>query len=215
MGGYGSGRPGSKQKADDCRALDIYRMKRAGCLEAGSRGNWIWSRNGKEFARVGYHCVGTDLTLDYQVRLRGREWEPIKQTVPLTQADCNYGGQRIYARCPGVVNGRHCGRRVGKLFAGGRYFLCRHCYGIAYTSQSEPRYDRMLRRANKLRKELGGKPGTAHLIAAKPKGMWWRTYEKKRFQINWCETEANLAFIKKFEHILSREERALLLCDVE
>ena len=213
MGGYGSGRPGSKQKAEDCRVLDIYKMKRAGCLEAGSRGNWTWSRNGKEFARVGYHCVGTDLTLDYQVRLRGREWEPVKQTVPLTQADCNYGGQRVYARCPGVVNGQHCGRRVGKLFAGGRYFLCRHCYNVAYAGQSEAKYDRMLRRANKIRRALGGEPGTAHLIAPKPKGMWRSSYQRKRFEIEWCEYQANRLFISKYKHILSRDEIEMFFDD--
>lgn len=158
MGGYVSGRPCKKQKAEDCRTLDIYKMKRQGCFAQGMRGNWIWSSNGGEVARIAYHCSDGELILDYRVRLFGGEWEPITQSVTLVQTDCNYGGTRTYARCPGVVNGRYCGRRVGKLFSGGRYFLCRHCYGIAYSSQSEPRNERMLRRANKLRVALGGRP---------------------------------------------------------
>lgn len=39
-------------------------------------------------------------------------------------------------------------------------------FGVGFlagsTVQSEPCYDRMLRRANKLRMALGGKPGTAN-----------------------------------------------------
>jgi hypothetical protein len=104
------------------------------------------------------------------------------------------------------MNGRHCGRRVGKLFLGGKYFLCRHCYNVAYTSQSEAHYDRMLRRANKLCMSLGGKPGTAYWIAPKPKGMWERTYQWMRFEIEWCEEEADRAFIRRFGHILNVED---------
>ncbi len=43
MGGYGSGRPGHKQKAEDCRSLDVNRLHREGCLEPGRMGNWVWS----------------------------------------------------------------------------------------------------------------------------------------------------------------------------
>jgi len=207
MGGYGSGRPASKQKAEDCRSIDIYRMKRYGCLTPGMRGNWVWSRDHNEIARIGYHCTEGGLELDYRVRVLGGEWEPIKQNIPLVHSDCNYGGKRTYARCPGVVNGKHCGRRVGKLFAGGRYFLCRHCNRLAYGSQSEQRYDRMLRRANKLRLALGGEPGTAHRVAPKPKGMWHRTYQRKCLEINWCENQANIGFIERFAHLLSEEDR--------
>ena len=93
-------------------------MKRLGCFVDGMRGNWEWSRDGEKVASIGYHCTGGSVLLDYRVRLYWGEWEPIKQTVPLSKSDCHYGGQRIYARCPGVVNGKHCGRRVGKLDTG-------------------------------------------------------------------------------------------------
>jgi hypothetical protein len=203
MGGYGSGRPGNKQKAEDCRSLDIYKMKRQGCLEAGMRGNWVWSRDDNEIASIGYHCTGGVLELDYRVRVYGGDWESIQQNVPLVHSDCNYGGQRTYARCPGVVNDQPCGRRVGKLFSGGRFFLCRHCYRIAYASQSEPRYDRMLRRAQKLRMALGGEPGAAYPIAPRPKGMWQGTYLRKCSEIEWFEHQANIGFIQKFRHQFS------------
>ena len=209
MGGYGSGRTSSKQKAEHSRALNITSLNRSGCLKPGWQGGWSWSRNKEEIARISLRAEERRIILDYKVRLYGGEWEPITQTVNITHTDCNYGGQRPYFQCPGVVNGRHCGRRVGKLFAGGRYFFCRHCYSIAYSSQSEAHYDRMLRRANKLRTALGGEPGTAHLIADKPNGMWQRTYQRKRFEIEWCEGQADYLFIAKFAHLLSPEEREM------
>lgn len=206
MGGYGSGRPGYKQKAEDCRSLDVNRLHREGCLEPGRIGNWVWSSDGWEIARIGYHTEEGRIVLNYRVRLYGGDWEDIEQPTRLTYAPCHYGNKRPYFICPGVVDGRACIRRVGKLFAGGRFFLCRHCYNVAYTSQSEARYDRMLRRANKLRMALGGEPGSAHWIAPKPKGMWQRTYQRKRSEIEWCEDQANHAFLCKYRNLLSDQE---------
>ncbi|MBL4768335.1 MAG: hypothetical protein JKY94_11585 [Rhodobacteraceae bacterium] len=200
MGGYGSGRPTYKQKAESCRSLDVNQMHRAEGLKEGWKGFWVWSRDGEEVGRIGCRAEQGRLFLDYRVKQYGGDWKPITQHVPLTYAGCNYGGQRPYFRCPGVVNGQHCGRRVAKLFSGGQYFLCRHCYSVAYTSQSEDRHSRLLRRANKIRMALGGEPGTVHFIAWKPKGMWQRTYQRKRFEIEWCEDQANIAFIRKYAH---------------
>ncbi|MFC6588786.1 hypothetical protein ACFQDZ_17455 [Sulfitobacter pacificus] len=53
---------------------------------------------------------------------------------------------------------------------------------------------------------LGGEPGTAHFIAFKPKGMWQRTYDRKRFEIERCENQADQLFLSKFSHLLSKEE---------
>jgi len=213
MGGYGSGRIGHKQRAEGCKSLDVNLLHRDGCLCIGRAGYRIWTRDGEETGRIGYRMKTDGFFLAYKVRPNGGEWESVEQTIPITYADCNYGGARPYFQCSGVVDGRHCRRRVGKLFAAGNYFLCRHCYRIAYGSQSEPRYDRMLRRANKLRLELGGEIGTAHWIAPKPKGMWQRTYEQKRFEIEWCENQANVLFIQKFRHLLTEKERSGLFVD--
>jgi hypothetical protein len=64
----------------------------------------------------------------------------------------------------------------------------------------------MLRRANKLRIALGGEPGSAYWIAPKPKGMWQRTYQRKRWEIQWCEDQANRLFIERYRHLLSEDE---------
>lgn len=161
MGGYGSGRTSTKRRAEHFRSLDVNQFHRTGCLQTGWQGNWVWSRDGQEVARINCLTEERRIVLDYNVRERGGDWELISQAVPITHQDCNYGGQRPYFACSGVVNGQRSGRRVGKLFLGGKYFLCRHCNRIAYTSQSEAPCVRALHRANEIRKALGSEPGTA------------------------------------------------------
>ena len=198
MGGYGSGRTSNKIRAEDCWRLDVNRFKRAGCLVAGASGNWRWSDDGRELARIGWSCQGSHITLSYRVRDFGGEWESVRQTVGLTHLACNYGGARLFFRCPGNFGVQSCNARVTKLYAGGRYFLCRNCYRIGYASQSEDRYQRSLRKANKLRTALGGEPGAAHFIAQRPKGMWQRTYDKIVCEIYELEDAADALFLERF-----------------
>ena len=69
-------------------------------------------------------------------------------TVWLTTTRPHFGGLRWWFCCPLRVEGRPCGRRVGKLYLppGGRYFGCRHCYDLTYTSCQESRkYDGLAR----------------------------------------------------------------------
>ena len=113
---------------------------------------------------------------------------------------CGFGGSRPWFLCPGVVNGKRCGRRVAKLHAGGAYFLCRHCYQLGYASQCEREFDRLLRRANKLRTALGGEPGTGAMIARKPKGMHWTTYYARVAEVLQLEENANRLFMAAYLH---------------
>jgi len=53
---------------------------------------------------------------------------------------------------------------------------------------------------------VGGEPGSAYLIAPKPKGMWQRTYQRKRFEIKWCESQADHLFLSKYSYLLSEGE---------
>jgi predicted RNA-binding Zn-ribbon protein involved in translation (DUF1610 family) len=82
-------------------------------------------------------------------------------------------GSRPWFRCP------NCGRRAGKLYlpVGGRHFMCRRCYDLAYESQWEEPWWRAKSRARKLWQRLGGDPDD-DLIPPRPKGMHWRTYER-------------------------------------
>ena len=88
----------------------------------------------------------------------------------------NYGGQRWWMVCPAW----HL--RVGKLYlpSGGRIFACRRAYGLVYQSQREPAHERALTKAQNIRTKLGGSASLAEPFPEKPKGMWWRTYDRLR-----------------------------------
>ena len=180
MGGFRSGRPSgsSRAKVEDYRSLDVNRLHREGCLRPGWTGGWSWKRDGEEVASIGVRASEDKIRVIYRVRIGGGDWEDVVESVHIARIPCRYDGSRPYFVCPGVVNGSECGRRVVKLYQGGRYFLCRHCYRLAYSSQSEGAFDRALRRANTIRQKLGGDPGLAAPFPRRPKGMWRRTYER-------------------------------------
>jgi len=66
---------------------------------------------------------------------------------------------------------------VAILF-GGSIFACRHCHKLAYQCQRETDDDRAMRRAETIRRRLGWEPGILNGEGGKPKGMYWRTFER-------------------------------------
>jgi hypothetical protein len=128
----------------------------------------------------------------------------VTETVRIERVPCRFGGARPYFICPGAVDGSACGRRVVKLHGPGRYFLCRHCYRLAYASQSEGAWDRMLRRADKIRERLGGDPGMAAPLPSRPKGMWLQTYERLLEEAVDAEKCVDEAFSFRAERLLGR-----------
>jgi hypothetical protein len=73
--------------------------------------------------QLAYRCPATGEQLAYPVRL--------------VTTRCHFGGSRWWFRCPLVKNGHPCGRRVRRLYLRGRYFGCRHCHDLTYTSSQE------------------------------------------------------------------------------
>jgi hypothetical protein len=96
--------------------------------------------------------------------------------VPLTWTACNFGGERPWFVCPGAG----CGRRVAVLYGPGRYFLCRHCYDLAYESQRENEMYRALHNAQDIRRRLGGSANMIEPFPERPKGMHHETYRRLR-----------------------------------
>lgn len=95
----------------------------------------------------------------------------LRQTLPLTQTQCAFGGARLWFCCP---NGR-CGRRCATLYLGGRSFLCRRCLGLAYRTQHEQADGRLLLKAERIWRRLGCDFGDE---PQRPKGMHRRTFER-------------------------------------
>ena len=57
-------------------------------------------------------------------------------SVPIIETPCHFGGSRYWFECNLYKNGMYCGRRVGILYKAGDWFGCRHCYNLAYSSQT-------------------------------------------------------------------------------
>jgi len=207
MGGFGSGRDGWKRKAGHCHSLDINKLNRDGCLADGFFGSLEWSRDGRSIASIGLRSNGRSVTLHYRQTPNDGEPENIEMRVFLDRTSCHYGKTRPWFMCPGIVNGRHCGRRVGKLFLAGRYFLCRHCQNLAYNSQSETALDRMYRKRDKLRMSFGAEPGCFGHIPPRPKGMWHRTYQRRREKIFQTDMITDIAFEDAAAKLLSKLKR--------
>lgn len=115
---------------------------------------WRWSfRNGKGFS-VTYDVNTLDaaspiLRLSYSWiwTSTGKE-DSENYSIRLTTTRPRFGGLRWWFICPLTNQGRSCGRRVGKLYLPphGRYFGCRHCYDLTYTScQDSHKFDSFYR----------------------------------------------------------------------
>jgi hypothetical protein len=179
MGGCGSGswyRGSSKNTVEGCKSLDVNWLNRKGYLASGMWATVRWTRNGEDSGNISLRAEVGRIVLEYRSRSGGGDWESVTEPVRLTWTWCNYGGQRPWFICPGAG----CGRRVGKLYAAGRYFLCRHCYDLAYDCQRETAHDRLLRKAQNIRQRLGGSASIAEPFPWKPKGMHWKTYWRIR-----------------------------------
>jgi hypothetical protein len=180
MGGSGS-RSGTKHTVEGHKGLDVNELNRMGCLRPGRVFSVSWLRRDELSGSIGLRTEEGRVILVYRVQISGGAWEDVEEPVQLTWTPCNYGGRRPWFICPGVVAGRYCGRRVGKLYAGGKYFLCRHCYDLTYQTRREDRAGRFMLKAHNIQRRLGGEGGYAYGFPKKPKGMHWKTYQR------WCD----------------------------
>lgn len=129
------------------------------------------------------------VVLSYRYHGAGEAWRTMTETVSLLWTPCQFGGQRPWFLCPGLVNGQACGRRVAILYSEGPYFWCRQCHELAYDSQRETREERLRRRGEKIRRRLGGSLGSDDPAPSKPPRMHWRTYWRLHEQLRSVESE--------------------------
>jgi hypothetical protein len=169
MGRYSGG---GKNTTSGMLFLDVRYLQRNGFLRFGSSSSQRWSRRGEPFGSINLQALDGEVILSYRTRRHdGEDWTSKEYPVSLEWTRCNYGGERVWFRCPAAS----CGRRVAILY-GGSIFACRQCHRLAYDSQHETRHGRMLLKAQAIRQKLGGTPCIADDFPQKPKGMHWRTY---------------------------------------
>jgi hypothetical protein len=171
MGGFGSGRwnwPSKKTTVEDCKALDLHQLARAGSFVAGRTASLRWLRGEQETGSIGYTVrsrgTGLLLVLSYCWRRADEEWQSIELPIPLETTQPRFGGLRWWGRCPLAVNGVPCRRRVAKLYLppGERYFGCRVCHGLTYHSaQTHDKRVDALRKNPELLAAIVENPGAA------------------------------------------------------
>jgi hypothetical protein len=154
--------------------------------------------------------AGRDVVqLDYRVRALGQDWQPVSQQIPIRWAPCRFGGERPWFLCAASANGVYCGRRVTKLYSGGRFFACRHCYRLGYAVQRGGPLDRSHHRLARLHRKLGADYGGPDISPPpKPKRMRWKTYSWITQQIEAGKEQLDVVFITGARRLLAQSERA-------
>ena len=173
MGGFGSGRPWRRNIKTTSRypQLDVRSLYRNKQLKPGQIFTRDWYNNEKE-KTVSVHIItDTDKLMLLHSDRCGQEH---CYNIVLSWTACNYGGERPWFICP--VN--KCAQRVAKLYLAGTFFACRHCYKLVYFSQLQTPEDRAIRRADKIRAQLGWEPGILSGSEDRPKGMHGQKFDR-------------------------------------
>jgi len=194
MGGKGSGnwyRWNTKSTTEDCKQIDIRLMKREGWLNAGNSGTLSWKRNNNPWGDIEYRCYEDKLVLDYRHRINGGEWQPVTQTVFISETNCNFGNVRHWFICP------NCDYRCAILYAGSQLFLCRKCYHLPYTSQMKGELDRLIEQKHKLGNLIFDdySYGDGWL---KKKGMHHKTFQKAYRRYHEMNIKINMGIAGEF-----------------
>ena len=182
MGGYGSGRSGTRPTVEDGLTLDLPRLFKDGLVEVGAWTfgtlRWTVVSTGEETASVSFQSdlgeEGGYVQLHWtSANRRTGEVRQRESRITLTTRLQPFGGRRWFFVCPltgGSVTKLH-------LPSGAYTFASRKAYWLGYRCQRESPRDRSLSRALVLRRKIGGKGGIGDYIP-KPTGMHTRTFER-------------------------------------
>jgi hypothetical protein len=168
-------------------------MSRKGCLEPWQSYSWKWE-NG---CNLDVETTPDAIELFYTISRNSLPGEKVHIKIALSRTACNYGGECLWFRCPS----RGCGRRVARLYLAGKYFLCRHCHDLAYSSQREGKEFRLMNKARKIYRRLGVNSYNDLFLEPKPKGMHLTTYEQLVNRAQEFESEALRAACIRFKII--------------
>ncbi|EKD67325.1 MAG: hypothetical protein ACD_48C00479G0005 [uncultured bacterium] len=133
----------AKTTCEESHKLDTQFLLKHGYLQDIPRyGSINWSCRGEPTGSVSIYVYPQEGFIKFSYTQTNR-WDGTKTdfdyTVRLVTSPCYFGGKRWWFRCPLLINGLPCSRRVGVLYLAGKYFGCRKCYDLAYQSQQETR----------------------------------------------------------------------------
>lgn len=180
MGGSGSGswyRFNKKDTVVGHRSIDVRYLQRQGCLYPGMLYSLNWTRRGEPSGSIQIRTGHDAITLMYQHKRYGQDWEVVNQVVHLDWTPAHFGGRRPWFICG------NCRRRVAILYGAGKYFACRHCYDLTYLScqESDSRVSRFWRNVD-LSNGIGNVPN--YVLIGNLKRMWKKEerFEKERLK---------------------------------
>ena len=139
MGRYYSSK---KEEADCLKQVGVSFFRKHGYFAEGwHSGTITFSRNGEKTGSISIQSFVGDgeqyVKFIYtQTNNNTGEKNDFDYKIPLTTTSCYFGGKRYWFICPWYANGKYCGRKVGVLYLGNKYFACRHCYDLTYNSRN-------------------------------------------------------------------------------
>ena len=158
---------------------------------------------------IGHRAAANAIILDYRIRSNGEDWQSVSQRVPIRWTSCRFGGERPWFVCDVHANGVYCGRRVAKLYGGGRLFACRYCYRLGYAIQRGGPMDRAHHNLGRLHRKLRADyDGPDMPPPPKPKWMRWKTYSRIARQIEAGQERLDVVFTIGAQRLLGRLEKS-------
>lgn len=152
-------------------SIDIRKLLHAGLRQPGDSLSMRW--HSSQQGQLAGHAVVTMLD-PKRLQITHHDTGMPDEILDLSYSATAFGGQRAWFVCSKLG----CGKRVAVLHAAIKGFRCRHCSHLAYKSQLEQPYDRLLRQARRARHRVGGDNNILAPLPPKPKGMHWRTYDR-------------------------------------
>lgn len=129
-----------KTEKDALDSISMAWLKKHDYLCGYKTGGIKWKRGYNHESSVSFTvCVMDDekyINFRYSVTNREGIKADYDYSVSIVSTPCNYGGLRYWFICPLSRNGYYCGKRVAELFIDGKYFGCRHCYNLTYSSRN-------------------------------------------------------------------------------
>lgn len=164
----------AKIATGDLLSLDLACLKQLGCISPWIGFSLTWKNWGREIGSITIDLMEDSITFRFKTTSHGGQSIPVCVNVAFSFTPCHFGGQRKWFMC-------RCGRSVSRLFIQGQQVACRHCLKLAYSSQREDRLDRLNRKIDKKQSKLKDE-------RCRPKGMHWKTFQKKSDELNRLES---------------------------
>jgi hypothetical protein len=197
MGGSGSGRIGGKTLTSQMMQLDVRILHRHGVISKAALSPINLQHKGRnEYESIHIYVNARQLTINYFYKGYSGECHPVNIIINFDWTSCHYGGYRPWFLCP------KCGKRVAILY-GGKHFHCRFCRNLAYPSENESPANRMLQKANKIKRRLNCEPGVQNRIMFKPKGMHQKTFDRLLRQVHMLE---NIAVKQLYQNLTRNQD---------